>query len=58
MLVEAGVFGSYGCIYEMFRQFVITYVSPVLYVECGENFSVLGYNLCCEFVVRVFQLLE
>ena len=58
MLVEAGVFRGHGRLDQVRGELVIADVGAVLYMEGGEDLSVLGDDLGGQFVVRVLQLFE
>ena len=58
MLVEAGVLRGHGRLDQVRGELVIADVGTVLYMEGGEDLSVLGDDLGGQFVVRVLQLFE
>ena len=56
--VETGVLRCNGRVYDMRRQFVIAYERPVLYMECCQDLSVLGYYQSGELAVRILKLFK
>ena len=58
MLVEPGVFRRDGGVDEVGGQFLVGNKGPVLDMEGGQDFSVLGDYLRGKFAVRVFQFFE